>query len=69
MQWVESFEIKPAPEAPLITEFETTKSCSPGQGTITPTVSGGTTPYTFLWSTGATTQDISSLSPVPTLSL
>ena len=60
---VESFEIKPAPEAPLITEFETTKSCSPGQGTITPTVSGGTTPYTFLWSTGATTQDISSLSP------
>ena len=33
-----------------------------GNGTIDLTVNGGTTPYFFLWSNGATTQDLASLS-------
>ncbi|HKR03607.1 MAG TPA: SprB repeat-containing protein [Bacteroidia bacterium] len=32
-------------------------------GSVNLTVSGGTTPYTFQWSTGATTEDISTLPP------
>jgi len=36
--------------------------CGNANGEIELFVSGGTTPYLFLWSTGATTQDISNLS-------
>ncbi|GIV33136.1 MAG: hypothetical protein KatS3mg031_0671 [Chitinophagales bacterium] len=37
-------------------------SCNGGNnGSVSLTVSGGTTPYTYLWSNGATTQNISSL--------
>lgn len=38
-------------------------SCNGGNnGAITLTVAGGTSPYTFIWSSGATTQNLTSLS-------
>lgn len=40
----------------------TDENCGDGTGAITLNVSGGSTPYTFVWSNGATTQDISGLS-------
>ncbi len=39
----------------------TATSCGACNGTATVTASGGTTPYSYLWSNGATTQAISSL--------
>lgn len=40
----------------------TDETCGDGSGAIDMTVSGGTTPYTFTWSTGATTEDVTGLS-------
>jgi gliding motility-associated-like protein len=37
--------------------------CFGQTGTLTAAVTGGTAPYTYLWSTGATTQTISNVSP------
>jgi hypothetical protein len=37
--------------------------CSPFQGSVDATISGGTTPYTYEWSNGSTTEDISNLWP------
>lgn len=49
---------------PFITnEFVTNVSCSGGSdGVIDFTVKGGAEPYTFIWSNGATTEDINNLS-------
>lgn len=40
----------------------TDETCSNGLGAIDITVTGGSTPYTFNWSNGATSEDISNLS-------
>ena len=40
----------------------TDENCNNGTGAIDLFISGGATPYTFLWSNGETTEDISSLS-------
>lgn len=51
----------PAP-APSLTALSTAVSCSGGSnGSISLTVSGGTAPYSYLWSNGATSQNISAL--------
>lgn len=43
-------------------ESITAEICGNGQGAIDITVSGGQTPYTYLWSNGATTEDLTGLS-------
>lgn len=51
--------IEPSPlSLNIITQDET---CGNNNGSITTNVSGGTTPYTYLWSNGATTSTISNL--------
>ncbi|MGB0881633.1 MAG: T9SS type A sorting domain-containing protein [Vicingaceae bacterium] len=45
-----------------ISNVVTDESCGTGNGAINLNPQGGTTPYTFLWSNGATTEDISGLS-------
>ncbi len=51
---------EPAPIAITSTTSDIT-TCGGSDGSITLSVSGGITPYTFLWSTGASTQNISGL--------
>ncbi|MCH8317002.1 MAG: T9SS type A sorting domain-containing protein, partial [Bacteroidetes bacterium] len=46
----------------LDSSIVTDEICGNGQGAVDITVSGGTTPYTFAWSNGATTEDITGLS-------
>lgn len=52
----------PPCNAPSLSFSSTNVSCPGGNnGSATVTASGGTAPYTYLWSTGATTSSISSL--------
>lgn len=44
-----------------VTSIITAEICSSGTGSIDLTITGGTAPYTFEWSTGATTEDLTDL--------
>ena len=58
---IKSFSItEPAPINVALTT--TNPSCGAVTGTITPSASGGTSPYSFLWNNNATTANLSSLS-------
>jgi gliding motility-associated-like protein len=48
---------------PLEVELEDVYICGNGPAVLTPTVSGGISPYTYLWSSGQTTPSISVNSP------
>ena len=48
---------------PTITAIVQDETCIPNSGGIDITVQGGTPPYSFLWSNGATSEDLSNLSP------
>lgn len=47
--------------APTLTATSTNATCGQSNGTATASATGGTTPYTFLWSNSATTATISGL--------
>ncbi len=45
-----------------LTGVTTNENCGDGQGAVDVTVTGGTAGYTFLWSNGSTTEDLTGLS-------
>lgn len=49
------------PAGPSISHVSTNPDCGVNNGSIDLTVSGGAAPFTFLWNTGATTEDISGI--------
>ncbi|MCK6691056.1 MAG: gliding motility-associated C-terminal domain-containing protein [Thermoanaerobaculia bacterium] len=56
-----SFTVPDNPNTPNINFNVTQTSCDLSNGAITLTVSGGVMPYTFNWSNGATTQNLSNI--------
>jgi len=57
---VETYTVEAATEINLNSEI-TDENCGDHEGAINITVAGGIQPYTFLWSNGATTEDIDEL--------
>ncbi|MFH0894505.1 MAG: choice-of-anchor L domain-containing protein [Bacteroidota bacterium] len=56
-----SYTVQPATQI-VLNSTVTNEECGNGEGIIDITVQGGTSPYTYLWSNAATTQDVTDLS-------
>ena len=62
---ISSSKVLTEPAVIVVTDMVTNVSCSGGNsGSIDIGVTGGTTPYSYLWSNGATTQDLASLKSI-----
>lgn len=53
----------PSSSTVSVTMQSTATTCATNDGTATTTVTGGTTPYTYTWSNGATTANLEALAP------
>ena len=51
------------PNPPVLTFAVTSATCGLSNGAVNLSVSGGVTPYTYIWSSGQTSQDISGVAP------
>lgn len=58
---VVTFDVPANPNQPTISPTVTNTSCDFSNGAINISVTGGPTPYTFLWSNGSTTQNLANL--------
>ncbi len=56
-----TFTVNDVSNLPSLTAVPTSSTCDLNNGSINASVSGGVAPFTFLWSNGATTEDISNL--------
>lgn len=56
-----TYNVPDNPNLPNATATTTQTSCDFANGSINASVSGGVAPYTFLWSNGATTEDLSNI--------
>jgi uncharacterized protein YjdB len=54
-----SVTVRPSPSASAVSN--NASQCGTDDGGITLTISGGTTPYTYLWNTGAVSQNLSNI--------
>ncbi len=58
-----TFNVPDNPNNPNLTATTTDATCELANGNINVSVSGGVAPYTYLWSSGQTTQDLSNVAP------
>jgi gliding motility-associated-like protein len=58
---VNTFTVADNPNQPVPTATPTQSTCNLANGSIDASVSGGVPPYTYAWSNGATTQDLSNV--------
>jgi hypothetical protein len=56
-----TFTVPDVPNLPVLSAVPTPTICDLGTGTINLSVSGGVAPYTYEWSNGATSQDLTNL--------
>ena len=56
-----TYNVPDNPNQPIPTATPTQSTCNLANGSIDASVSGGVAPYTYAWSNGATTQDLSGL--------